>query len=152
MEQEDAYEAKAREYGISFVKLEGDVGCMVNGAGLAMATMDITRTAGATPANFLDVGGGADEDKVALATTLLLSDPAVKRVLVNIFGGILRCDVVARGLIQGAESMGADARPMVVRMLGTNAEEGRKLLADSTLDVTLVEDLAEAARAIGAAD
>ena len=152
VEQEDAYEAKAREYGISFVKLEGDVGCMVNGAGLAMATMDITRTAGATPANFLDVGGGADEDKVALATTLLLSDPAVKRVLVNIFGGILRCDVVARGLIQGAESMGADARPMVVRMLGTNAEEGRKLLADSTLDATLVEDLAEAARAIGAAD
>ena len=152
VEQEDAYEARAREYGISFVKLEGDVGCMVNGAGLAMATMDITRTAGATPANFLDVGGGADEDKVARATTLLLSDPAVKRVLVNIFGGILRCDVVARGLIQGAESMGADARPMVVRMLGTNAEEGRRLLADSTLDVTLVEDLAEAARAIGAAD
>ena len=152
VEQEDAYEAKAREYGISFVKLEGDVGCMVNGAGLAMATMDITRTAGATPANFLDVGGGADEDKVAHAATLLLSDPAVKRVLVNIFGGILRCDVVARGLIQGAESTGADARPMVVRMLGTNAEEGRRLLADSTLDVTLVEDLAEAAQAIRAAD
>ena len=149
--QEEELEAQAREYGISYVKLDGEVGCIVNGAGLAMATMDITGDAGAAPANFLDVGGGADEDKVARALDIILSDPNVESVLVNIFGGILRCDVVARGLLMAAEAIPHAIRPMVVRMLGTNAEEGRKLLADSGLDVTLVNDFTEAAEAIKSA-
>ena len=150
-EQEDPLEAQASEYGISYVTLDGDVGCIVNGAGLAMATMDVTAEAGAAPANFLDVGGGADEHKVAQALKIILSDPSVTRVLVNIFGGILRCDVVARGILMAAEAVPHAVRPMVVRMLGTNAEEGRRLLAESSLDVTLVDDLAEAAEAIKAA-
>ncbi len=144
-EQEDGREVEARKYDISYVKLDGDVGCMVNGAGLAMATMDVIGDAGAAPANFLDIGGGADEEKVAQALTIILSDPSVKRVLVNIFGGILRCDIAARGLLMGSEAMPESARPMVVRMLGTNAEEGRKLLSESSLDVTLVENLGQAA-------
>ena len=151
-EQEDPLEAEAREYDISYVKLDGDVGCMVNGPGLAMATMDITRAAGASPANFLDVGGGADEDKVAAALSILLSDANVNRVLVNIFGGILRCDIVARGMLRAAEAMTHRLLPMVVRMLGTNAEEGRSLLAESSLDVMLVSDFTEAAEAIKASD
>lgn len=149
-EQEDAYEVKAQERGISYVKLDGDVGCIVNGAGLAMATMDVVLAAGSSPANFLDVGGGADEEKVAEALKIIFSDTSVDRILVNIFGGILRCDVAARGFIMAAEAMPDAARPMVVRMLGTNAEEGRKLLTESTLDVTLVDDLNEAAEAIKA--
>ena len=147
-EQEDPLEAQARQFGISYVKLEGDVGCIVNGAGLAMATMDVTQAVGAAPANFLDVGGGADEDKVAQALRIILSDPGVDMVLVNIFGGILRCDVVARGIMMAAESMPHAVRPMVVRMLGTNAEEGRRLLAESSLDITLANDLTEAAAAL----
>jgi succinyl-CoA synthetase beta subunit len=147
-EQEDGREVEARKYDISYVKLDGDVGCMVNGAGLAMATMDVIGDAGAAPANFLDIGGGADEEKVAQALTIILSDPSVKRVLVNIFGGILRCDIAARGLLMGSEAMPESARPMVVRMLGTNAEEGRKLLSESSLDVTLVENLGQAAEAL----
>ena len=147
-DQEDPLEAQAREFDISYVKLDGDIGCMVNGAGLAMATMDVARAAGAGPANFLDVGGGADEEKVAHALRITLSDPNVSQVLVNIFGGILRCDVVARGLLMGAEAMPHVHHPMVVRMLGTNAEEGRQLLTESSLDVTLVNDLTEVAEAI----
>ena len=150
-EQEDPLEAQALEYGISYVTLDGDVGCIVNGAGLAMATMDVTGEAGAAPANFLDVGGSADEDKVAQALKIIMSDPRVTRVLVNIFGGILRCDVVARGILMAAESMPHAVRPMVVRMLGTNADEGRRLLTESSLDVTLAYDLGEAADAIRAA-
>ena len=150
-EQDDALEARARQYDISYVRLDGDVGCLVNGAGLAMATMDVTSAAGAAPANFLDVGGSADEDKIAEAMNIILSDPSVKRVLINIFGGILRCDVVARGVLMAAEAMPHAFRPMVVRMLGTNAEEGRRLLSESSLDVTLVDDLAQAAKAIKAA-
>ena len=149
-EQEDPLEAQAREFGISYVKLDGAVGCMVNGAGLALATMDVTTAAGAAPANFLDVGGSADEDKVTQAMQIILSDPGVSSILVNIFGGILRCDIVARGLLAAAESMPHALRPMVVRMLGTNAEEARKLLAESSLDVTLVNDFTEAAEAIKA--
>jgi len=149
-EQDDPLEAEALEIDVSYVKLDGDVGCMVNGAGLAMATMDVATAADAPPANFLDVGGGADEDKIANAMRIILSDPAVERVLVNVFGGILRCDIVARGILMCAESMPHAMRPMVVRMLGTNAKEGRELLASSNLDVTLV-DLAEAAEAIRAA-
>ena len=147
-EQEDPREVEARGYDISYVKLEGDVGCIVNGAGLAMASMDVTGAAGAPPANFLDIGGGADEEKVAHALKIILSDPSVKRVLVNIFGGILRCDVAARGLLMAAEGMPHATRPMVVRMLGTNAEEGRRILSESSLDVTLVDDLNQAAEAI----
>ena len=147
-EQEEPLEVRAGKFGISYVKLNGDVGCMVNGAGLAMATMDVTDAVGASPANFLDVGGGADEEKVKEAMKILLSDPKVTRVLINIFGGILRCDIVARGLIQAAKEMPHAVRPMVVRMLGTNSEEGCKLLEDSGLDVVQVTTFAEAAEAI----
>ena len=150
-DQEDPREVEAQEYNISYVKLEGDVGCLVNGAGLAMATMDVIVAADAEPANFLDVGGGADEEKVAQALRIILLDPSVNRVLVNIFGGILRCDVVSRGILMATESMPQAIRPMVVRMLGTNAEEGRRLLSESSLDVTLVDDLNQAASAIKAA-
>ena len=146
--QEDPLELEARAYDISYVKLDGDVGCIVNGAGLAMATMDVIGATGANPANFLDVGGGADEEKVAQALRIILSDPSVKRVLINIFGGILRCDVAARGFLMAAEAMPHAIRPIVVRMNGTNAEEGRTILSDSSLDVTLVNDLNEAAEAI----
>ncbi|MBM3935385.1 MAG: ADP-forming succinate--CoA ligase subunit beta [SAR202 cluster bacterium] len=147
-EQMDALEAQAAKYGISYVKLDGDIGCMVNGAGLAMATMDVTREAGAGPANFLDVGGGADEEKVAQAMRIINSDPNVKKVLINIFGGILKCDIVARGILKVSEENPSGMRPTVVRMLGTNNEEGRKLLAESRLKVTLVNNLIEAADAL----
>lgn len=147
-EQEDPQEVRAQQRNISYVKLDGDVGCIVNGAGLAMATMDVVMAAGAAPANFLDIGGGADEEKVSEALKIVYSDPAVSRVLINVFGGILRCDVAARGFIKASEEMGDSVRPMVVRMLGTNAEEGRKLLTESKLDVTMVNDLNEAAEAI----
>jgi succinyl-CoA synthetase beta subunit len=150
-EQDDPLDVQAREGDISYVKLDGDVGCMVNGAGLAMATMDIVKAAGAAPANFLDIGGGgSDEQKVSQALRIILSDPSVTRVLINIFGGIVRCDTVARGLLMTAEAMPHAMRPMVVRMLGTNAEEGRKMLSESGLDVTLVNDLTEAAEALRA--
>ena len=148
--QEEPLEARAGEYDISYVKLGGDVGCIVNGAGLAMATMDVTTEAGAAPANFLDVGGGADEEKVAQALKIILSDSTVRTVLVNVFGGILRCDVVARGILAASDAMPEAVRPLVVRMLGTNAEEGRRLLIESSLDVTVVEDLTAAADAIRA--
>lgn len=150
LEQEDPGEIRAREYGINYVKLGGDVGCIVNGAGLAMATMDVISAAGSTPANFLDIGGGTDEAKAAEALKIVLADPDVKQVLVNIFGGIVRCDVAARGFLLAAEEMPSMVRPMVVRLLGTNAEEGRKILAESSLDVTLVDDLPAAAKAVRA--
>ena len=146
-EQEDPLEVEASRFGISYDKLDGDVGCMVNGAGLAMATMDSISLAGATPANFLDVGGGASEEQVAQAFRLLLRDPQVKRILVNIFGGILRCDVAARGILAATRETAARV-PIVVRMLGTNAEEGKELLARSDLGVTQVNDLTEAANEI----
>ena len=146
-DQEDPLELEASNFDISYVKLDGDVGCMVNGAGLAMATMDSITMAEAMPANFLDVGGGASEEQVAQAFRLLLSDPQVKRILVNVFGGILRCDVAARGIVAAAEEA-EDRVPIVVRMLGTNADEGKEILAQSNLGVTLVNDLNEAADAI----
>ncbi len=147
-DQEAPLEVEAKRSSLSYVKLDGSVGCIVNGAGLALATMDVVGATGAAPANFLDVGGSADEEKVAQALRIVLSDPGVELVLVNIFGGILRCDVAARGLLMAAESMPHAIRPMVVRMLGTNAEEGRRVLAESGLDVTLVDDLNEAAEAV----
>lgn len=149
-EQEDELEAKAGEFGVSYVKLDGDVGCMVNGAGLAMATMDVTFGVGAAPANFLDVGGSADEEKVSQALKIILSDESVDKVLVNIFGGILRCDVVARGVLMAAKEADREMPPMVVRMLGTNADEGRRLLDESALEVIIVDDLNRAADALKA--
>ena len=145
---EDPLEVQARESDINYVKLDGNIGCIVNGAGLAMATMDVSSAAKAAPANFLDIGGGADEEKVAKALTLVLSDPNVKAVLVNLFGGILRCDIAARGFVMAIERNPELERPMVIRMLGTNSEEGREILASSSLKVTIVETLDEAAEAI----
>ena len=148
--QDEPLEVEAGEYGISYVKLDGTVGCMVNGAGLAMATMDTIKGAGAEPANFLDVGGGASEEKVAQAITIMLSDPQVERVLVNIFGGILRCDIAARGITAAYQK--AERRPpLVVRMLGTNADEGKAVLAESGLPIIQVNTLQEAAKAIASA-
>ncbi len=142
--QEDPLEAEATEYQVQYIRLDGNVGCLVNGAGLAMATMDTALMAGTAPANFLDVGGSADEAKVANAIRLILKDPNVEAILVNIFGGILRCDIVARGIIQADQEGGIEI-PLVVRMLGTNVEEGRRLLAESGLKVLFADTLAEAA-------
>ena len=145
--QDDPLEVEASEAGIAYVKLDGNVGCMVNGAGLAMATMDIVKFAGAEPANFLDVGGGAAEEKISHAILLMLSDPNVEKVLVNIFGGILRCDIAARGIVDAYGK--ADRQPqLVVRMLGTNVDEGKQILAESELTATMVDTLEEAAAAI----
>ena len=145
--QEDELEVRAADMDIAYVNLDGEVGCLVNGAGLAMATLDVANAAGAAPANFLDVGGGATDEKVANAVSIILSDPKVTRVLVNIFGGILRCDVAARGVVQAYRQMGSDL-PLVVRLLGTNAEEGRSILQESGLQVTFANTLSEAAHAI----
>jgi len=148
--QENELELEASKNNISYVKLDGDVGCMVNGAGLAMATMDIIKLMGAEPANFLDVGGGASEEMVTKAFTILLSDPKVKAALVNIFGGILRCDIVARGIIEASKQMEIKV-PIVVRMRGTNVDEGMKLLAESGLPIILAKDLKDAAEKVVAA-
>ena len=148
--QEDPLDLEASQYNISYIKLDGDVGCMVNGAGLAMATMDIIKLVGAEPANFLDVGGGASEEMVTKAFTIMLSDPKVKAALVNIFGGILRCDIVARGMIEAAKHIELKV-PIVVRMKGTNVDEGMRLLAESGLPIILARDLAEAAKKVVAA-
>ncbi len=145
--QEDELEARAVDLDIAYVNLDGDVGCLVNGAGLAMATLDVTTAAGAAPANFLDVGGGATDEKVASAVGIILSDPKVRRVLVNIFGGILRCDIAARGIVLAYENTGSNL-PLVVRMLGTNVDEGKQILADSGHSVVFSDTLAEAAEAI----
>lgn len=126
-------EREARRYGLSYVKLNGEIGCMVNGAGLAMATMDIIQLYGGAPANFLDIGGGAQADRVAAALRIILSDPNVKAVLVNIFGGITRCDEVARGILAALAEIGGLRVPMVVRLVGTNEEEGRRILAEANL-------------------
>ncbi len=148
--QEDPLELEASQHNISYIKLDGDVGCMVNGAGLAMATMDIIKLMGAEPANFLDVGGGASEEMVTKAFTIMLSDPKVKAALVNIFGGILRCDIVAHGMIEAAKQTELKV-PIVVRMRGTNVEEGMRLLGESGLPMILAKDLAEAAKKVVAA-
>ena len=145
--QEDLLDVEASKYNINYIKLNGDVGCMVNGAGLAMATMDIIKLMGAEPANFLDVGGGASEEQISQAFKLLLSDPKVKRVLVNIFGGILRCDIAARGIVSAAKETGVNV-PVVVRMRGTNVEEGQRILAQSGLNVVLASDLKDAAQKV----
>ncbi len=145
--QEDALEARASDMEIAYVNLDGSVGCLVNGAGLAMATLDVTNAAGAAPANFLDVGGGADDEKVASAVSIILSDPKVDRVLINVFGGILRCDIAARGTVLAFERMNSNL-PLIVRMLGTNVDEGKEILAASPLNVTFADTLTEAAEAV----
>ena len=143
--QENAAEVTARDFGLNYIALDGNVACMVNGAGLAMATMDLIQKEGGEPANFLDVGGGTTTDRVAEAFKLILSDSKVKSILVNIFGGIVRCDLIAEGIIQAAREVGLSL-PVVVRLEGTNAEQGRKLLAESGMNLQAAQDLTEAAR------
>ena len=145
--QEDPLESQASDLDIAYVNLDGDVGCLVNGAGLAMATLDVTNAAGAAPANFLDVGGGATPEKVSSAVKIILSDPKVKRVLINIFGGILRCDIAGEGIVLAYKETGSTT-PLVVRMLGTNVVEGKEILGASGLPVVFVDTLTEAAYAI----
>ena len=146
-EQEDPLERIANEKGIQYVKLDGDVGCMVNGAGLAMATMDVIAQVGSSPANFLDVGGGGSEEQVAEAFKLIVSDPSVKKVLINVFGGILRCDVVANGVVSAYKEIDVKV-PIIVRMTGTNAEEGGEILRSSGIPATVAHNLAEAAQKV----
>jgi succinyl-CoA synthetase beta subunit len=150
-DEEDAREREANELDLAYVGLDGDVGCLVNGAGLAMATLDMLRAAGGSPANFLDVGGGTDQQRVAAAFKLILADPQVKAILVNIFGGIVRCDLVAEGVVAAAREIGVTI-PIVVRLQGTNAAEGRAILQASGLDITPADTFREAAeRAVAAA-
>ncbi len=148
--QEDARERQAAEHELNYIHLDGDIGCMVNGAGLAMATMDLIKLKGGEPANFLDVGGGATAERVAIAFKLILSDDNVRAVLVNIFGGIVRCDLIAEGIIQAVEEVDVKV-PVVVRLEGTQAAEGRRLLADSGLAIIPAKDLAQAAKQVVAA-
>jgi succinyl-CoA synthetase beta subunit len=145
--QEDPLEAEAAALDIAYVSLDGDVGCLINGAGLAMATLDLAKSVGAAPANFLDVGGGATEEKVASAVKLIISDPKVTRVLINLFGGILRCEVAARGVVQAFEETGS-RMPLIVRLLGTNMEEGLSIFQESGLPVTFAETLADVSEAV----
>ncbi len=145
--QEDAKETRAREFDLNYIALDGNIGCMVNGAGLAMATMDLIKLHGGTPANFLDVGGGATKERVTEAFKLILSDPNVKAILVNIFGGIVRCDLIAEGIIGAVKEVGIQI-PVVVRLEGTNVEQGRKLLQDSGLAITAATSLTEAAKQV----
>ena len=142
--EEDEKERQAHKYELSYVALDGNIGCMVNGAGLAMATMDIIKYYGGAPANFLDVGGGANEEKVTAAFKIILSDPKVKGILVNIFGGIMKCDIIAKGVIAAAKEVKLSV-PLVVRLEGTNVEEGKKILNSSGLDIIAANDLADAA-------
>jgi len=146
-DEEEPLEVEASSFGLNYIKLQGEVGCMVNGAGLAMATMDIIQLAGGAPANFLDVGGGATAEQVSNAFRILLSDPHVKAVLINIFGGIMRCDVVAQGVVEAAAQTGVKA-PVVVRLEGTNVEEGRRILRSSGLNFTVADGMLDAARKV----
>jgi len=149
-EEEDPAELEAAKHELNYVKLDGEIGCMVNGAGLAMATMDIIKLEGSEPANFLDVGGGATAERVTAAFKLILSDPNVKGILVNIFGGIMRCDVIADGVVTAAREVSLDV-PLVVRLEGTNVEQGKQIMADSGLPITSADDLGDAARKVVAA-
>ena len=150
-DEEDARELEAKKIDLAYVGLDGDIGCMVNGAGLAMATLDMIQVCGGKPANFLDAGGGADKEKVKEAFKIILRDPKVKAILVNIFGGIVRCDLIAEGVVAAVAELGVGV-PLVVRLQGTNAEQGRKILAESELDITAAETLGEAGeKAVAAA-
>ena len=143
--EEDPLEIEASKFGLNYIKLEGSVGCMVNGAGLAMATMDLVQLAGGEPANFLDVGGGANEEQVKNAFRIILSDPNVRAVLINIFGGIMRCDIIANGVVAAVREMGLTI-PVIVRLEGTNVDQGKAILRDSGLAITPADGLADAAR------
>jgi len=145
--EEDAMELEASKYDLAYIKLDGDIGCMVNGAGLAMATMDIIKLNGMFPANFLDVGGGANKEKVTAAFKIILSDPAVKGILVNIFGGIMRCDIIADGIVAAAKEVNLQV-PLVVRLEGTNVQQGKDILANSGLAIVPANDLGDAAKKI----
>ena len=145
--EEDPAEIEASKYDLAYIKLDGDIGCMVNGAGLAMATMDIIKLNGAFPANFLDVGGGANKEKVTAAFKIILSDPAVKGILVNIFGGIMRCDIIAEGIVAAAKEVSLSV-PLVVRLEGTNVDQGKAILANSGLPIVSANDLGDAAKKI----
>ncbi len=144
-EQEDPLERRASAHELNYVSLDGDIACMVNGAGLAMATMDLIQLHGGKPANFLDVGGGATAARVKVAFEIILSNPKVRAVLINIFGGIVRCDIIAEGVVQAVKAVGVKL-PVVVRLEGTNAAQARKLLAASALAITPAEDLTDAAQ------
>ncbi|BDA86809.1 succinate--CoA ligase [ADP-forming] subunit beta [Aureimonas sp. SA4125] len=148
--EEDAKEIEASKFDLAYVALDGDIGCMVNGAGLAMATMDIIKLYGAEPANFLDVGGGANKEKVTAAFKIITADPNVKGILVNIFGGIMKCDVIAEGVVAAVRDVGLTV-PLVVRLEGTNVAEGKKILNESGLAITAADDLDDAAKKIVAA-
>src|SRR4029078_6572981 len=145
--EEEPMEIEASKYDLAYIKLDGNIGCMVNGAGLAMATMDIIKLEGAEPANFLDVGGGASKEKVTAAFKIILSDPAVKGILVNIFGGIMRCDIIAEGIVAAAKEVSLSV-PLVVRLEGTNVQQGKDILANSGLPIIAANDLGAAAREI----
>jgi len=145
--EEDEREAKAKEHDLAYIALHGNIGCMVNGAGLAMATMDIIQHYGGMPANFLDVGGGATQEKVTAAFKIITADPAVRGIFVNIFGGIMKCDTIARGIIGAVQEVGLKV-PLVVRLEGTNVELGKKLLAESGLNVVAAADMADGAQKI----
>ncbi len=145
--EEDPAEVEASKYDLAFIKLDGNIGCLVNGAGLAMATMDIIKLHGSEPANFLDVGGGATKENVTAAFKIILQDPNVKGILVNIFGGIMKCDIIAEGVLAAVKDLGLSV-PLVVRLQGTNVEEGKKILAESGLNVTPADSLTDAAEKI----
>ena len=145
--EEDAKEIEASKHDLAYIALDGDIGCMVNGAGLAMATMDIIKLYGAEPANFLDVGGGASKEKVTAAFKIITADPNVKGILVNIFGGIMRCDVIAEGVVAAVKEVGLNV-PLVVRLEGTNVDQGKAILDSSGLDITSADDLDDAAKKI----
>jgi succinyl-CoA synthetase beta subunit len=145
--EEDPAEVEASEYDLAYIKLDGNIGCMVNGAGLAMATMDIIKLYGAEPANFLDVGGGATKEKVTEAFKIITSDPNVKGILVNIFGGIMRCDVIAEGVVAAVKEVGLKV-PLVVRLEGTNVEKGKEIINTSGLNVIAADDLSDGAEKI----
>lgn len=147
LEEEDAKEIEASKYDLSYVALDGNIGCMVNGAGLAMSTMDIIKHYGGDPANFLDVGGGATAEKVTEAFKIILSDPNVKGIFVNIFGGIMKCDVIAEGVVEAAKQVGLSV-PLVVRLEGTNVDLGKKILAESTVEIIAAESMADGAQKI----
>ena len=147
LSEEEEIEVRANETGLSYVKLDGDIGCMVNGAGLAMATMDVIKLYGGEPANFLDVGGGANEEQVTTAFSIILEDPNVKGILVNIFGGIMRCDIIANGIIAAVGNLGL-SDPLVVRLAGTNVDEGKAILESSGLNIHPADSLAEGAEKI----
>ncbi|MDR6789020.1 succinyl-CoA synthetase beta subunit [Sphingomonas sp. BE138] len=145
--EEDAAELEASKYDLAYIKLDGDIGCMVNGAGLAMATMDIIKLNGMFPANFLDVGGGASKEKVTAAFKIILADPAVKGILVNIFGGIMKCDIIAEGIVAAAKEVNLSV-PLVVRLEGTNVDKGKEILSTSGLAIVPANDLGDAAQKI----